>query len=440
MPRVTNSLETGMQLPSFKTSPLREKVLGEVHARPFRSLPTPRFILHYAFLTGSEEAAADKTWFQEFCTTRGVSGPALNTRHHRVAFGDGTLSWEQHAEFTTYTWDGAANPERLFGPVPSGHPFGAAFKAPGDLLVATRLELHGNQQDDSWRRAFDIGSLAVSSLENGCATVATDFRQDGDGLSRFLVLNHSMSDVQSGTVVQRLLELETYRILAMLGLFEANALQPEIRRFEIELAKLTGQMRDASGLDTSRELLDKFTALAAALEAGATASTFRFGASRAYHEIVKVRLNALQETSNPGDFSMSSFLARRLSPAMRTCQAMEDRQAMLSRKLARATTLLRTRVDVDLEQQNRSLLQSMNRRARLQLRLQQTVEGLSVAAISYYVVGLLSYLAKGSKDAGLPVPSSSVSTAVAVPVVVLVIWWTVQRIRAHHAKQDTDDI
>jgi uncharacterized membrane-anchored protein len=136
---------------------------------------------------------------------------------------------------------------------------------------------------------------------------------------------------------------------------------------------------------------------------------------------------------------MASFLSRRLSPAMRTCQTIEERQAMLSRKLARATTLLRTRVDVDLEQQNRSLLQSMNRRARLQLRLQQTVEGLSVAAISYYVVGLLAYLAKGGKEAGLPLPPATVTSAAAVPLVVLVIWWIVHRIRAHHAKEELDD-
>ncbi len=433
-----NHHKPGGHLPSFKASPLREKVLGEVHARPFRPLSAPRFVLHYAFLTGAEEAVTDKSWFQEFCTARGVPGPAQNTRHHRVEFGEGTLSWEQHAEFTTYTWDGETEAEQAFGSTPIGHPFGAAFRAPGDLLVAARLELHGEQRNDEWRKLFDVGSLTVSSLENGAATVATDFRQDGDGLTRFLVIDHSMNDVQKGAVVQRLLELETYRTLAMLGLFEANSLQPDIRRIEIELATLTSQMKDASGLDTNRDLLDKFTALAAALEAGATASTFRFGASRAYYEIVEGRLNALQEETTPGDLSMSSFLARRLSPAMRTCQAIEDRQAMLSRKLARATTLLRTRVDVDLEQQNRSLLQSMNRRARLQLRLQQTVEGLSVAAISYYVVGLLSYLAKGSKDAGLPVPSSSVSTAVAVPLVVLVIWWIVHRIRAHHSKQDSD--
>ena len=142
----------------------------------------------------------------------------------------------------------------------------------------------------------------------------------------------------------------------------------------------------------------------------------------------------MREEAAPGELSMASFLVRRLAPAMRTCQAIEDRQALLSRKLARATTLLRTRVDVELEEQNRSLLESMNRRAHLQLRLQQTVEGLSVAAVSYYVVGLISYLAKAAKETGLPLPDSNLMTGISVPLVVLVIWWTVKRIRQQHGE------
>ncbi|MCX2723901.1 DUF3422 family protein [Roseibium salinum] len=426
--------ENGSSFPSFRTSPLREKVVGEVHARPFRPITSPRTVLHYAFLTHGDEAAQDHAWLADFCVSHGGHVPAQGARHHTLAFGGGTLSWEQHAEFTTYTWDGAASPDTIFGKVPATHPFGAAFRAPGDLLVAVRLELRAPHEGDQWRHHFDGSSLTVSTLEGGAAVVATDFRQDGDGLTRFLVFNHSLNDVQAGAVVQRLLEVETYRTLAMLGLFEATGLQPDIRRFEIELADLTGQMKDASALGTNQELLDKLTTLAAALEAGATASTFRFGASRAYDEIVKARLSALREEAAPGDLSMAAFLTRRLAPAMRTCQAIEDRQAMLSRKLARATTLLRTSVDVELEEQNRILLQSMNRRARLQLRLQQTVEGLSVAAVSYYVVGLISYLAKAAKESGLPVPNANVTTGLAVPLVVLLVWWLVRRIRKHHGE------
>ncbi|WP_417685580.1 DUF3422 family protein [Roseibium sp.] len=428
----------GMPMRTFKKHPLRDVVLGEVHARPFRPLATPRIVLHYAFLTNAQEADADRAWFAEHCVNYGAPGPSHDARFHSLAVAGGTLSWERHTEFTTYTWDGPANGGRPFAAMPSNHPFGSSFRAPGLMLVATRLEFLEEEQAGDWRDQFDPGSLTAFRVEGASATAATDFRVDGNGHTRYLVLNRSMSGVQAGAIVQRLLEIETYRSLALLGLFEANRLQPEISGIEVELVELTKRMQDTSGLDANKELLDSLSRLAGALEAGAAATSYRFGASRAYHEIVMARLRALAEEPLPGDLSMSAFLSRRLAPAMRTCQYIEERQATLSRKLARATTLLRTRVDVDLEQQNRSLLESMNRRARLQLRLQQTVEGLSVAAISYYVVGLVAYLAKGAKDAGLPIGSPGLVTGAAVPVVVLVIWWTLNRIKAHHMEKGDD--
>jgi uncharacterized membrane-anchored protein len=92
---------------------------------------------------------------------------------------------------------------------------------------------------------------------------------------------------------------------------------------------------------------------------------------------------------------------------------------------------LRTRVDVELERQNQELLKSMNARTRLQLRLQATVEGLSVAAITYYVVGLFGYMVKGAHDSGLPV-DPNLATAIFVPLAALSIWGIVRRIRTRH--------
>lgn len=426
-------------LPAFKTHPMREAALGEVHARPFRPLTAPRVVLHYAFTTTPEEAAKDREWFGDFCASQGAPGPGKHARYHVLEFAGGTLSWERHAEFATYTWHGPATTPEPFGPLPATHPFGAAFRAPGQLLVSTRLDLCRSQTSQEWRNFYDPASLTVFKVENGAGLAATDFRTDGDGLTRFVVFNETMTPVQCGAVVQRLLEIETYRTLALLGLFEANSRQPEIGAIESELVDLTKRIQDTAGLEENRTLLEQLSRLAASLEAGAAASTYRFGASRAYHEIVLARLGSLGEEPVSGDMSISAFLGRRLGPAMRTCQAIEKRQDMLSEKLARATTLLRTRVDVDLEQQNRSLLGSMNRRAQLQLRLQQTVEGLSVAAVSYYVVGLITYLAKGAKTAGLPVPGPEITAALAVPVVVLAIWVTVRRIRSHHAEGKGSD-
>ncbi|MBI3705491.1 MAG: DUF3422 domain-containing protein, partial [Rhizobiales bacterium] len=219
-----------------------------------------------------------------------------------------------------------------------------------------------------------------------------------------------------------------YRTLALLGLPEAQRLSPSIGRIEQRLVEVTEEMRRTDKLVDNHRLLDELTELAGELEAGAAASLFRFGASRAYNEIVQMRLQTIGERKVGGFPTWSSFLARRMAPAMRTCVTTEERQTHLSEKLARAANLLRTRVDVELEQQNRDLLKSMNERTRLQLRLQTTVEGLSVAAVSYYVVGLFGYLVKGLHDKGVPV-DVSLATALFVPVAVLAIWFVVRRIR-----------
>jgi uncharacterized membrane-anchored protein len=250
-----------------------------------------------------------------------------------------------------------------------------------------------------------------------------------------LVLDRGLGPVRAGALVQRIVELETYRTLALLGLPEAQRLMPSINRIETRLAEVTEEMRRTDKLIDNHRLLDELTALAAELEAGAAASLFRFGASRAYNEIVQLRLQTIGERKAGSLPTWSSFLARRMAPAMRTCVTTEARQTDLSEKLARAANLLRTRVDVEMERQNRDLLKSMNDRTRLQLRLQATVEGLSVAAISYYVVGLFGYLVKGLHDEGVPV-DISLATALFVPVAVLAIWFVVRRIRRRNISSD----
>jgi uncharacterized membrane-anchored protein len=260
----------------------------------------------------------------------------------------------------------------------------------------------------------------------------TDFRQDGDGHSRILVLDRGLNAQEAGALVQRLLEIETYRTLSLLGLPETERVGPDIRRIEQELVGVTASIRSTDGLDANRRLLADLSRLSADVEAGSAESSYRFGASLAYDEIVKSRLQAIGETAVPGFGLWSSFLERRTGPAIRTIEVMGTRQRDLSEKLARAAELLRTRVDIDVEQQNRELLQSMNRRARQQLQLQQTVEGLSVAAISYYVVGLLGHLMEALKEALHLSIDADVATGFCVPLVVILIYFIVHRIRAAH--------
>lgn len=414
--------------------PLRAAILGEVHARPFTPVDAPRRILHFAFATSAEQGEADRAALRDFCTSRDLAPPQANARHHRDTFAGTALRWEQHAEFTTYTWElTAAGPD-----APPFHPPASAIAAPmgllpqpGPLLVAIDLHLVRDDAGLAPERLFDPASLAMAETATGAALFATDFQTDPAGFVRILIVARALGAAETGALVQRVIETETYRTLALLGLPEAQRLAPAVGRIEARLAEVTDEMRRTEGFEADQRLLNELTALAAEVEAGAAASQFRFGASRAYHEIVRARLDTIGERPVKGFPTWSSFLGRRMAPAMRTCAALEERQANLSTKLARTANLLRTRVDVELERQNRDLLKSMNRRTRLQLRLQATVEGLSVAAISYYVVGLFGYVVKGANEAGARI-DLSLATALFVPVAVLAIWWVVRRIRRRH--------
>jgi uncharacterized membrane-anchored protein len=419
--------------------PLRAAVLGEVHARPFTPIETPRRALHFAFDTTAERGEADRAALGEFCAGRALPAPKPSSKHHRVALGTTVLRWEQHSEFTTYTWELLSEGRGA----PPFHPPASALAQPmalvpqpGPLLVAIDLLLTDNGAGEV-DRLFDPASLAVAETGDGSALFATDFQANPEGFVRILIADRGLGPARAGALVQRALEIETYRTLALLGLPEAQRLSPTVRRIEMRLAEVTEEMKRTEGFEANHRLLDELTALAAELEAGAAASLFRFGASRAYDEIVHLRLQTIGERPVAGYTTWSAFLARRMAPAMRTCTTLETRQADLSTKLARAADLLRTRVDVELQQQNRDLLQSMNRRTQLQLRLQATVEGLSVAAISYYVVGLLGYVMKGLHDAGVPV-DIPLASAASVPVVVLLIWWVVRRIRRRNIDAESD--
>jgi len=413
---------------AFPPAPDRALALGEIHARPYALVPSPRVIFQLAFMMEGGSARHHAV-ISDLSRSRGVAPPEKDARHHAMPWGQGTLRWERHTEFSTWFWDGP--PPEHFGGAVAVHPFGDGFSPPGLLMSGIRLEIRpeGRARDEAVA-IFDPASLCCSDTKNGQATILTDFRQNGDGLTQILLIDRGLTEAGRGALVQRLLDIETYRTLAMLGLPLAQTLSPEIRRIEDGLTAITQRMRDYAR-DEADEMLGEITRLAAELEANAALCLYRFGASRAYDGIVSERIATLAETAMPGYETLGSFLERRLAPAMRTCQSVEERQANLSRKLSRATSLVRSWIDVELERQNSALLASMDRRANLQLRLQQTVEGLSVAAISYYVIGLLGHVAEAVGHDLIPL-DPPVLTGLAVPLVVLAVWLTVRRIRRRH--------
>jgi uncharacterized membrane-anchored protein len=431
--------ETGAQRTprlSFEPHKHRGVVLGEVHARPFRPVGVPARLLHFAFVTDHAGAERDRLALIKFCDERGVGAPTATAKQHVARLGDAVLRWEQHGEFTTYTWDVEVGETGLFSPGAAAlaHPM-TLLPQPGPHLCSVDLQILPEGSVPEPLKTFDTSSLCHSRIDDGGATMSTDLKPGVDGFVRYLVLTNVDDQARIGAVAQQILELETYRTLALLGLPEAQRLGGPVRRIEDDLARITDGMRESQGLAANHLLLDQLTQLAAKLEADAAASLFRFGASEAYDGIMQSRLSALGEEIVPGRPTMEEFLTRRHGPAMRTCRAIVDRQANLSRKLARASQLLRTRVEVEIEQQNRDLLDSMNQRTKMQLRLQQTVEGLSVVAITYYLVGLFAYISKAAYETGL-IGNANVATAISVPIALIVIGYLVWRLRARHGGKE----
>ena len=413
--------------------PMRGMLNEEVHARPPPRVKTPVSVSHCVFL--ADERGLDESFEHVSALARrfGVAGPDSQASCYYEQLGEFELRVERHTEFCGYTFvrHGAANPpfgETALSLVPEDW----LAEIPGVLIAGLHVVMEAGSPPDPFGSTladwFEGQSIFGSHVVDDKAVVWTSFRLHSDGFGRFLVYNIDLSDYQSGRTLQRLLDIETYRLLALLALPEAKEIGPRAARLDKELSAIVDQFSGLGSTEDEHRLLNELTNIAATVEQFRAGTNYRFAATRAYHSLVTGGLTELRERKFPGMSTMTKFLERRLLPAMRTCQAVENQLESLSRRIDRAIDLLRARVDVTLESQNQKVLAEMNRRGQLQLRLQQTVEGLSVAAISYYMVGLTKYGLEAGQAAGWPV-DPKIGTGVAVPVVVLGIWWLVRRIK-----------
>jgi uncharacterized membrane-anchored protein len=421
---------------------LRTELNDEVHARPPEPLVAPVRISYLALLCDAAQREASWEVVADLARRRGAPLPKPGANHARIDLGPFRLKWERHSEFVRYTFvvqdrwpegdEGAAMPEpfaeRALDEVPADWLAGL----PGELIVAAHVALLPERLGpDSPAEIADelfAGNLLVgAAVSEQAATAYTDFRIHPDGFSRVLVRDRSTTPWQAGRIVQRLLEIDTYRILALLALPAARALAPVLAEQERALASITAALVDAGDADEPG-LLDRLTRLAAAIDSRDAETRFRFSAAAAYYDLVQSRIEELRGERIHGLQTFGEFTERRLAPAINTCRSVAARQQSLSERVARATQLLSTRVDVTRERQNQLLLEQMNRRVRLQLRLQSTVEGLSIAAITYYVVSLVGHAAEGLEAAGLPV-RPPLAMAVAIPVVAGLMAIGLRRIR-----------
>ena len=415
--------------------PLRYKLANELHARPFPPLDAPCRAAYLAIKPPKDAAArdrdADRAHLVDLLDRFGAAHPQPGATHWFGQIGKHQLKWESHTEFVTYT---------VFGPGNAEQPFDARSfdvfpkdwleRAPGVRVTSAliRVEVQGGDEGiaeklEDW---FVPESLAVSKVLDDTAIMAGDFRIDPAGHMRFAVfVRPDTGSRRLGRIVQRVCEIETYKSMSMLGLARVRELAPDMSRIDNVLTGLMGEMTgDTSG---SEKTLAALLTISSELENILARSSFRFGATGAYEALVNQRIAILREERFGGRQTFGEFMMRRFDPAMRTVKSAEGRLQAMAERAMRAGNLLRTRVDVERSAQNQELLESMDRRADLQLRLQRTVEGLSVVAISYYAVNLAIYvLGPVGAEAGVP---KILLTALVTPVVIAGVWFLIRRIR-----------
>jgi len=433
---------------NLQQHPQRAALHNEIHARPPEAMSTPLAISHVVMVCDAAQRDASRAHVTALLRDHHLPLPDEGSTHFRMDLGQFRLRWELHTEFVSWTFLRALpapprddrEPESAIDAVPQE--WLAAL--PGQCLASLNLwALPGrNAVAGLVRHMLHEDSLVASSVAGGAAEVHTDFAIHADGFSRILLFVDPLGNVADGAhmtprrlgrLVQRLLEIETYRMAALLGLPAAREASALLGAAERELAELADAIRTATR-NEEPQLLDRLTRLAGQVESHYATTHSRFSASTAYFELVDKRIDDITESRLTGMQTIRDFMDRRLSPARSTCEWVTRRQDALSQRVSRMSNLLRTRVEIEQQQSSQALLATMNQRQDLQLKLQATVEGLSVAAITYYIVGLVSYLAKGAHGLGWPL-SAETTSALAVPVVAALVWWSLRKLHRKITEQ-----
>ncbi|TWO72353.1 DUF3422 domain-containing protein [Caenimonas sedimenti] len=415
--------------------PQRVALHNEIHARPPEAMAAPLAISHMVMVGDAGQREASRAHMAALLRDHHLPQPDAQSTHIRMDLGAFRIRWELHTEFVTWTFTrqveadgfGEREPPTAVDAVPQDWLAGL----PGQSLAALHLWVLPTQVFGSGslvKHVLREDTLVGSTVADGLGEVYTDFAIHADGFSRMVLLAGSVTPRRLGRLVQQLLEIDTYRMAALLGLPAARDASAVLGYAERELAELAESIRVA-GRHEEPQLLDRLTKLAGQVEGQYAATHSRFSASAAYFELIDRRVDDIAESRLGGLQTLGEFIQRRLSPARATCAWSVRRQDALSQRVSRISNLLRTRVEIEQQQSSQALLAAMNDRQGLQLKMQATVEGLSVAAITYYIVGLVSYLAKGAQALGWPF-SPEATAAWAIPLVAGGVWFSLRRLHA----------
>ncbi|PDT27437.1 hypothetical protein CO660_22245 [Rhizobium sp. L9] len=405
-------------MPIGSEHPLRRELHDELHARPSLYFDGDTDVWHVAVVgdSGSPPLPVSLPGLEDVSTT-------LGGNHGIGRFGDGRLKWEAHTEFLTLTFVTPACS------APGSHP-PEAFRAScdrinGKVIAAVRVLVR--DEKDGLALEKPMLDYVASKVGGGDAEVHSNFRLSDSGFVEFLFFNRNLNAYRTGRMVRRVLEIETYRMMAMLAMPMARETISQLSAFDRRLDLLITHMQSAVKVD--KALLSEVTRLSSDVLNFSALARHRFGATKAYAEIVASRVSELREERVEQRQRIGTFIGRRFQPAVRSVHAAERRLDELAERVSLAGDLLRTTVQVQLEDQNASLLTSMEERARIQVHIQQAVEGFSVIAITYYTVGLAKICLESISELGVDPHLAKLAVLAAIPLVLFAVWTAVRHVR-----------
>jgi uncharacterized membrane-anchored protein len=415
---------------------------NEIHTRPSALIKLPALVNYVAVLNAGVSVSDEWAHLKQLAGHGELDLADMKGNFLQLQGESYKLIWERHTEFTRYT---------IIQPLPSHAQWGSTLPElaehtatgvewlqgiPGKTITAIHLGMLNEGMDDDdtiYKSKLWLGDGTVIGARMGRSAsgqshshIITNLRIGADGFERILVMAApGTSENRAGRIAQRLLELETYRMMSLLSLPVAKKLASKLAATEVELVEITARLE--ANTDSDEDLLNHLARLAAQVESTTAEHSYRFSAARAYDAIVRERISEMREQPLSGIQTVGEFMQRRLAPAMATVNATSERLASLAQRVSRASALLQTRVEIAAEAHNQQLLEKLTRGQALQLRLQTTVEGLSIAAITYYVVSLVLYLGKAAKAAGVNL-NPEIVAGFSTPFILLACWRMIQRI------------
>ncbi|MCB9992335.1 MAG: DUF3422 domain-containing protein [Hyphomicrobiaceae bacterium] len=372
--------------------PFRREISDEIHARPIILIGLPSRVRRLVFQQNSpHQVAATFDAFSAYCVAEAIDPPRPYSRQHSFERDGMTISWEFHTEFITVSWVSAIKDEMA---MPDN--IGLQLLDGFSLVTAARVDVMAEKSiPDALIPGFSPVSFCHARVDDGRAEIATDFRTDADGFVRFELAAGNVSDRRRAILARRLLEIETYAKMALLSLPPTRAASGELNGLEQSVSDCIRKLPDIADIAAAKMAMDNLNALSLKLGALGESLNYRIAAAQAYGTVLSERLAALRDVSTGAGSSISQYLNNRVNPAIRTIIAFEKRLDIASEKVARAVAMLNARNGLELEIQNSEILNTISKTAQSQFRLQKTVEGLSAIAISYYLIGILSYALAG---------------------------------------------